>query len=291
MRVLVTGVSGHVGGAIASHLLVAGHEVVGFSRRRVKLLGSSQVWADLGSESAFQRATAEIDPCEVVVHAAATLEKALLAPEISRVNCAGAQRILGLAERWGSKVVYISGVPVIGRPAHLPITEGHPTRPQTAYHASKLYGEHLMEVARAGGIPTASLRLTSPAGPGTPAGRILTVFAERAAAGEPIVLAGKGGRRQNYVDVRDIARAVEASLERGEGVINVAGAAPVSNRELAETCIRVLGSSSDISASGAPDPDEDVVWDVSIERAREELGWAPRRDIADSIAALEIARG
>ena len=114
----------------------------------------------------------------------------------------------------------------------------------------------------------------------------MSVFVRRALAGEPIVLLGRGTRRQNYVDVRDVAAAVVRALDSSAtGVFNVAGAETVSNLELAETAVAELTSSSPITHDGT-DPEEGMSWEVSIERAAAELAWRPRFSAADSIRAI-----
>jgi nucleoside-diphosphate-sugar epimerase len=149
-----------------------------------------------------------------------------------------------------------------------------------------LFGEHLVRLAASPALRTASLRLTSPIGPGTPPGRIFSEFAGRARRGEPLVLAGQGGRRQNYVDVRDIARAVGQCLQTGaSGIFNVAGTADVSNLELARCCIQTLGSASPVAFSGTADPEEHIAWVVSTEKARRSFGYQPVHSLADSIQA------
>jgi UDP-glucose 4-epimerase len=209
-------------------------------------------------------------------------------PSISLTNCLGTQQIVKLAHIWRSlQLVYISGVPVIGRPLQHPITEDHPVQPLTAYHASKLYGEDLMRMAEDNGCRAASLRLTSPSGPGTPEKRILAVFVRRAAASEPLQLLGRGTRKQNYVDVRDVAFAVEACLTKhASGIYNVAAADSISNCELAKLCIDELASSASIEFVGKPDPEEGVEWDVSVSKAYRDLGYWPRFTTRDSIQAI-----
>ncbi|MFC1461804.1 NAD-dependent epimerase/dehydratase family protein [Verrucomicrobiota bacterium] len=162
--------------------------------------------------------------------------------------------------------------------------------PFTAYHASKLFGEHLVRIANRKKPTGATLRLTSPVGPGMPENRILSVFAKQALTGRPIQLAGQGSRRQDYVDVRDIAYAVELCLKgRVKGLYNIAGGTSISNRELAETCVRVLNSSSPIEFSGAPDPEEGIIWDVSIAKASRQFGYEPQHGIEQSISACVAA--
>jgi UDP-glucose 4-epimerase len=296
LRVLVTGASGHVGGAIAQHLLASGHEVVGLSRRLTKesRLLSSALAADVGRDGLAETLVSQQPRCDAIVHAAAALDKEPFAPAISVTNGVGTQQILHLAQLWQvERFVFISGVTVIGRPRRLPITERHPTAPLTAYHASKLYGEHLTAVAAGGGLPAVSLRLTAPVGPGMPGDRILSVFVRRALGGEPLELAGQGTRMQDYVDVRDVARATEAALgRRVTGVLNIGSGRCVSNLELAQQCVSVTGSGSEVRLSGTEDREEGTRWEVSLARARKAIDYAPGESLESSIAAVaqDIAR-
>jgi UDP-glucose 4-epimerase len=289
MRVFLTGATGQVGRAIAAFLADHGHHVAGGSRHSRPVPGLfEQVEACLGTEDALDSITKALQPCEAIVHAAASLSHDNSDPSISLTNCLGTQQVIKLAHTWAARqLVYISSVPVIGRPIQHPITEDHPTQPATAYHASKLYGEHLMRLAEVNGLRAASLRITSPSGPGTPDNRILSVFVRKAAAGEPLQILGKGSRRQNYVDIRDVAAAVEACLtKQASGIYNIAATDSISNYELAQTCISELGSSASIDFAGKPDPEEGTVWDVSVSKASRDLGYRPRFTIRDSIRSI-----
>ncbi len=289
MRVLVTGASGHVGGAIAAELVGRGMDVVALDRRPSGVPGlAEQITMDLSASEADVRLLANTVPCSVIVHAAASLDMAPYATEVSATNCLGTHQLLRCARDWAAEqFIFLSSVPVIGEPRVRPITEEHPVLPLTAYHASKLYGEHLVRLAAPDIPATASLRLTAPVGPGMPAGRIVHAFVQRALAGEPLTLFGKGTRRQNYVDVRDLARAVAACIqERPSGVFNVASDECVSNLELAERCVRVLDSPSQVEFADRDDPEDGVVWDVSIAKARDAFGYEPQFSLEDSLKAV-----
>jgi UDP-glucose 4-epimerase len=295
VRVLVTGASGHVGGAVAERLAAEGHGVVGLSRTPGQAPAVGEwVAADLAADPSAELVPPDVPACDAIVHAAAALAPDPHAVEVALVNCLGTQRVVALAERWGVRsLVYISSLPVVGTPRRLPVDEDHPVDPPTAYHASKLYGERLVELGRRRGTAAAALRLTAPVGPGMPDGRILSVWVGRALRGEPLELAGDGGRRQDYVDVRDVAAGVARCLEAGaSGLFNLASGRATSNRELAELVLAVCGSSSALRPTGHPDPDEHVAWEVSIERAAAAFGYTPEHDLRDSIAAVAAdARG
>ena len=288
MRVLVTGNNGHVGGAIAAHLAAQGWQVVGLDRAvRVGNSLIQQVQAELGCPGLIEQVLSATSPCTAIVHAAAALDKDLYAPAVCLTNCLGTQQILHLARHWQvQSLIYISGVHVIGRPIQHPIAEDHPANPPTAYHAAKLFGEHLTRLAGETGLAGITLRLTSPVGPGMIDNRIFPIFVKRARANEPLHLAGRGLRQQNYVDVRDAAAAVASCLQKPEtGLFNIAGRSATSNLELAQACIRVMGSSSEIQFTGQPDPQEDIRWDVSIAKATGQLGYQPQYGIEQSILA------
>ena len=286
MNILVTGATGQVGSAIAAHLAALGHTVTGLSRRHRPVAGMSRhVGISLGSPDFVARVSRDLERQDAIVHAAACLSEN--APELALVNCTGTRQVADLAREWKCAVVYISGLPVIGRPAQLPVTETHPAAPRSAYHTSKLFGEFMMQQLERDGIAASSLRVTSPAGAGTPKTRLLGVFVARAMQDLPLQLLGTGSRRQNFVDVRDVAAGVERALITGAcGLFNIAGGESIGNHSLAELCVAELRSSSPIEFSPRPDPEEGVAWDVSIAKAERELGYRPAFGIRDSIQAV-----
>lgn len=289
MRVLLTGATGFVGKAIAAHLLAQGYEVVGLHaspRPAFAVGGFEDLLLDIGSVPQVEALAGRMAPCDAIVHAAASLDMKLFAASVPHANCAGVQNMLWLASRWGSRFVLLSSLPVIGSPQVLPITETHPAVPQTAYHASKLFGEQLVQLAQAQGVKGVSLRLTAPVGPGMPQSRLLPMLLASASRGEPISLSGAGTRKQNYIDVRDIAGAVGLCLVRdASGVLNIASTSCIANLALAQQCVARCQSTSDIVFNGR-DPEEGLVWHVAIDKARRELGFEPRFDIEDSITAV-----
>jgi UDP-glucose 4-epimerase len=297
---MVTGTSGLIGGAIALHLCGQGHEVVGLSRRKSPFLPAriTQLETDIASPSFLEKVRNEAPPCEAIVHAAADRNPAIGAASVSTTNCLGTQQIIALAQSWPTvsrstttrAFLFLSGLSVVGVPKEHPITEEHPAQPLSAYLASKLFGEHLVNIACRAGLQGASFRVTAPIGPDMPRDRIVSVFIQRALNGQPIVLNGAGTRRQDYVDVRDIACATEQWLMHpAEGVFNIASGRPISNLELAKLCTGVLNSTSRIEFSGKPDPDDAIAWDVSIEKAKRAFGYEPTVTIEDSILQIAAA--
>ncbi len=285
MRILISGHTGNVCRTVAELLVEEGHEICGVSRHGAgNPAFSSSLEADIGSRHGVE-SILDLGRCDAILHAAAVLDGGLFTSEVTIANCLGTQNMLRIASEWKTVAfIYLSSVPVIGLPRTLPITEDHPIAPESVYHASKLFGEHLCRIAGGQGIRTLVLRLTSPIGPGMPANRILSVFIRRALRGELLELKGRGRRRQDYVDVRDVAWVIQEALKKGaSGLFNIAGGRSVSNFELAERVIGALGSSSRVAFSGVPDRDDDLNWSVSIEKASRSLDYHPRHELEDSV--------
>ncbi|NLW91108.1 MAG: NAD(P)-dependent oxidoreductase [Syntrophomonadaceae bacterium] len=287
MRVLITGHNGNVGSEIARLLSAQGWEVIGLDRSLVNednVLGK-EIGVDISSVSLVDNIAEKIEPCEVIVHTAAMIDYDNHHLSTIMTNCLGTQNILRLAALWKTQtMVYTSSIQVIGTPRTIPITEEHPVEPNTVYHASKLFGEHLCNIAQINGLRTVVLRLTSPVGPRMDRGRIFPVFIKQALAGEPLSIIGKGNRQQNYVDVRDIATAVERFIISDvHGVYNIAGKQAISNLELAQACISLFGSRSNIKYSDVPDREEGLNWDISINKAADMIGYEPIYSLEDSI--------
>jgi len=291
MRVLLTGVTGFVGEAIKLHLLSKGHDVCGVHlRQKTTEFGHDHhhIMADVGSLCAVQKLHAEVRPCDAVIHAAASLNMSLFANDLTHTNCAGVLNLLWLANQWQcQRFVFLSSVPVIGIPKQHPVTEEHNTEPRSAYHASKLFGEHLVRLSEKEGVKGVSLRLTAPVGPRMPRSKLLPTLVSKALTQTPMELSGTGSRKQNYVDVRDIARACELSLAKEvSGVLNIASGNCISNLNLARRCIELCKSKSGIVFNGREDCEDGLEWDVSIDKALQTLGYIPQFNVDDAISSL-----
>lgn len=194
-------------------------------------------------------------------------------------------QIAEIARRTGcAKIIYISGIPIIGKPKVIPITEEHSIEPPSVYHASKIFGEYVFNLLVQEGINVINLRLPSPIGADMPAGKIFSVFVEKCLKNEDISLLGKGGRMQNYIDTDDIAQAIYRSISYNKSAtFNIAANKSYSNLELATICKNVLSSNSNISFNGKEDLEEDCKWIVSIDKARREIDFEPIVSIEESI--------
>jgi len=285
MNILVTGVNGLVGKAIAEELS-KNNSVIGVSldyKNKTNLIIEYHS-VDLSILSSLD--IFEDKQIDVIVHCAASLDLNPLSEDLIINNCMGVRNISAFSLHKNCKqFIFISSIPIIGKPIQIPITEEHPINPLTTYHITKYFGElYLSTVLR--NIAFTIFRLPSPIGVDLNENKIIPMFIKKCINNEDIVLSGKGERVQNYTDVKDIAIATDLAIQRHvSGTYNIAAEKSYSNRVLAETCIELFNSNSRIIYNGI-DPEEENKWIVSIEKAKNDFNFQPTISLEDSIKEI-----
>ncbi|PZG77143.1 reductase [Streptomyces sp. NTH33] len=312
MRVLLIGANGYLGRFVADRLLAD-------PAVQLTALGrgdDADVRFDLatGSPGALTRFLDAVHPGVVVNCAGATRGGAR---ELTRHNTVAVATVCEALRRsgCGARLVQIGCSSEYGpsQPGSSTAEDAVP-RPGGPYGVSKLAAT---ELVLGSGLDAVVLRVFSPAGPGTPAGSPLGRLAEamrRAMqSGDGDLKLGGLGAQRDFVDVRDVARAVHAaSLSAAQGVINIGSGRAVRLRDAAATLARVAGyggtlheldgppgghlrpaighprTDSDHSAPVAfPYPDGCGSWQqADVRTARDRLGWRPRINLEESLADI-----
>ena len=179
MRVLVTGATGFVGGALCRVLAAAGFEVSAGVRRDGDHTGSAEarVLGDLGDDGDPGDLGAAVADVDAIVHLAArshvVAERAAdPLSEYRRINVAGTRRLAEAAMDAGvRRFVFLSSVKVNGEATHgAPFTEDDPPAPGDAYAVSKWEAEQVLgRLAAADRMETVVLRAPLVYGPGVKA--------------------------------------------------------------------------------------------------------------------------
>jgi UDP-glucose 4-epimerase len=314
VKLLVTGGAGYIGSVVAAMLSDAGHEVVvlddlSTGHRDAVVSGARLVTGRVHEADV-------LDPSfDAVLHFAAFIAagESVQRPEkYWENNTVGSLRLLEAMRDAGvGRIVFSSTANIYGDPDLLPIPETAPAKPPNPYAASKLAVEHAIAgQAGAYGLAGVSLRYFNACGAHGRYGERhdpethLIPIALQVASGQraSLPLYGQdyptpdGTCVRDYVHVSDLAAAHLLALEAmkpGENrVYNLGNGSGFSNREVIEVVREVTGHP--IPVDPAPrrpgDPAELV---ASSEKARTELGWAPRRPgLRDIVAdAWEFHRG
>ena len=257
MNILLTGGNGFIGSNIKSYLLKKNHKIIEIRNLRTdsapnnKSIKNSKVYfydlKENNVETLYEKLKNE--DIEVIIHCAAIVNNNISSvKDIVLTNSLGTNTLLLLCKLLKSKkFIYLSSLPVIGKPYNSPITEEHPTKPLSIYHASKLLGENIISFDNDNTFEKLILRITAPVGTNMPKNRFLSKLIIDCNANNEINLLGRGERIQNYIHTADICRFIEISIIKNcKGVFNLGGPESISNIDLAKLCIKKTNSKSNI---------------------------------------------
>ncbi len=285
MRVLVTGAAGFLGSHVADHLAGAGHDVVVFDQRPAPRHRS--IAGDLLS---IDDLSAALKGCDAVCHLGAIGDVYLAAERPSlaaSVNVTGTANVCEAALKEGVKrAVVASTWEVYGHPRYQPMDEDHPRDPDHPYNITKLGGEQIARsYALLKGLDVVALRLGTAYGTRMRPNSVFQIFARRALAKEPITIQGSGQQGRQFTHARDVARAFEAALSKGQrgAAYNVVAERMITIRELAEA---VIGLAPTEVSYGASRPGDVPSATVTSARAQRELGWTAHVVFEDALREI-----
>lgn len=298
MRALVTGGAGFIGSNLVDALLARGDEVTVVddlsTGRRENLAdalarGAELVEADVrdrGSvRSAFERARPE-----TVFHLAAQIDvrRSVTDPAFdAEVNVGGTAQLLEAAREAGVKrfVNASTGGAIYGEARTLPAPEDHAVAPESPYGLSKWCAEGYCELyRRLHGLSTVSLRYGNVYGPRQdPLGEagVIAIFCGRLLDGGRPTVFGDGLQTRDYVHVDDVVAAnlLAAESEAG-GAFNIGRGVETSVLDLVDALGPHVGRPFEPEHAAERDGEiRHIALDAG--RARAELGWYPRVELAE----------
>ena len=267
MRVMVTGGAGFIGSHSVEALLAADAEVVAFDNfstgKRDNLPAHARlsiVEGDVRDRSSVGKA---MEGCTHVLNLAAQISVPV---SIREPGNSGHHNIVGFAnvldcarEHAVERVVFASSAAVYGDPKELPLTEASPTEPMSPYGLEKLVNEQQCELfgrlARLSGLGLRYFNVYGPRqDPTSQYAGVISRFASRLLAGEPLTVFGDGLQTRDFIYVADVARTNVAALKaRFTGVCNVGTGRSVTLLELVDALADCLGSRPQVKF-GPPQP-------------------------------------
>jgi farnesol dehydrogenase len=272
MRVLVTGVSGYLGGRVARRLEQGGHTVRGFvrdpSRWRERPPKAEAAKGDV-TDLAALRAAAQ--GCQAVVHAAAHVKVwDRRKSRFAEVNVGGLRHAADAAAAVGAPLFYVSSFMALGPTDGRVFDEETPRAAGDAhnqYEKSKWAADVLARRLAGEGQRIVRLYPGVIFGPGTlTAGNHVTATLRQHAQGKLPGLLGPGDRRQCFAYVEDVADGIAAAIDRARpGSAYILGG---ENRTVAEL-FRVFEA-----ASGIPAPRRHIPYGLAGLVGRVQRLWA-----------------
>ncbi|MFD5304744.1 MULTISPECIES: NAD-dependent epimerase/dehydratase family protein [Streptomyces] len=290
MRILVLGSTGFLGGHVAERLrALPGARVLEGGRS-----AGAGVPVDLATDRAdrLARVLAEADVDTVVNCAGATGGDPVTLAEVNARGPAVLCEALRRA-RPSARLVHLGSAAEYGPGTErVPVPESAPTRPVNVYGASKLAGTVTVATSE---LDAVVLRVGNPVGPGAPPtglpGRVTGLLRAAGADPDAVLRLGDLSAYRDFVDVRDVARAVERAVAAAgplPSVLNVGGGGAVPVRRLVRTLADIAGFRGRIEEQGAGSARSgQVSWQCSdITAARAALAWRPSYSLDESLAAL-----
>ncbi len=245
--VLVTGASGQIGSYVLE-LLSRKYEVIGVDLKPYPFNEEFKDLVKIGDLRSYEFVKNIVKDVDAIIHLAAqvSVEKSWINPVYdAENNIISTVNLLKAGAEYGiKKFIYISSAAVYGNPKYVPIDEEHPTNPISPYGVSKLAGEYYCKVF-SDKIPTVIVRpfnvFSARMDPKNPYSGVIAKFIERARRGLPPIIYGDGKQTRDFIHAKDVARAIEIVLKKGENgeVYNIGSGKETSILELAEMIIDI----------------------------------------------------
>ena len=321
MRVLVTGASGLLGGAVASTVVANGHDVRCFQRRPSGVRGAEDVLGSLTDPAAVDRAMAEMD---AVIHLAAKVSLAGDPADFEAVNVEGTRTVITAARRFGvTRLVMVSSPSVAHSGSSIAGADALPANPVTArghYARTKAKAELLALAADGPDLRVVAVRPHLVWGPGDT--QLVQRIVDRARA-HRLPLLGRGAALIDSIYLDNAASGIAAALERADEVhgrsyvltngeprpvaeliagMCAAAGVPAPRWSIPAGVARAAGSLIETAWRVRPGSDEPPMTRFLAEqlstahwfdqrRSRADLGWMPRVSLDEGFRRLAASYG
>jgi UDP-glucose 4-epimerase len=279
MNIAVIGGSGFIGKQLVKKLCQEAHEVRVLDNRDDGAAIPLHATISHCDITNYQETLKAVNGADAVVHLVGTvLNVARKNPHLAiELDGFGLANVLeACVNSRVPKVVYASSFYVYdGLPASQEVSEETQTNIFSAemFGAVKMMGEKLVyEYSRLHGLEYVVLRFGAAYGPDPRCTCVVYDFIRDGLRGLPLVVWGKGARRNQYTHVSDIANASASALEQSNEVFNIISSENVSLREVAEALSRDHGFKVQYDTSKHEAPSLPY---ISPSRAIRELNWEP----------------
>ncbi len=304
MNVLVTGGSGFIGSNLVRQLLAErpGWRVVNLDK--LTYAGNAENLADLEGNPRYRFVRGDIcdgplvvdllekERIDGVMHLAAEshVDRSILAPSVFiETNVRGTQVLLEAARELGVKrFLHVSTDEVYGSlgPTGF-FTEQTPLAPSSPYSASKAASDLLaLAYAHTFGVPVVVTRCSNNYGAYQFPEKLIPLMIANALRDLPLPVYGDGMNVRDWIHVEDHGRGLLAAFEQGKDgeVYNFGASSERHNIDIVKLVLELVGKPQSLITYVKDRPGHDRRYAIDAEKARRELGWAPRRRFEDALA-------
>ncbi len=213
--------------------------------------------------------------------------------QTTKTSVHGAINMLGLAKRTGAKIFQASTSEVYGDPEVHPQKEGYrgsvsTTGPRACYDEGKRCAETLFfDYLRQHNLRIRVARIFNTYGPRMlpDDGRVVSNFIVQALKGNPITIYGNGLQTRSFCFVDDLIEGFVRLMGADDaitGPMNLGNPNEFTIRQLAETVLKLTGSSSKLIDKPLPE-DDPTQRCPDIYMAKKELDWQPTIELEEGL--------
>ena len=297
MVILVTGGAGFLGSHLCERLLNKGHEVLCLDnfftgrRRNVNHLISNPnfefIRHDVVDPFKF-----EVDQIYNLACPASPVHYQYNPIKTVKTSVMGAINCLGLAKRVGARVLQASTSEVYGDPEVHPQPEDYrgnvnPIGLRACYDEGKRCAETLFfDYHRENKVDVRVVRIFNTYGPKMlpDDGRVVSNFIVQALKGEDLTIYGDGSQTRSFCYMDDLLEAMVRTMDQEEtvGPINIGNPKEFTIRQLAETVLKKVQSSSKLVEKPLPS-DDPTQRKPDISKAKQILDWEPKVELEEGL--------
>jgi UDP-glucuronate decarboxylase len=297
-RILVTGGAGFIGSHLCKRLVARGDEVVCvdnfYTGRKQNVLGliGNPLFEILRHDVTFPL-YAEVDQIYNLACPASPVHYQFDPVQTTKTSVHGAINMLGLAKRLRAPILQASTSEVYGDPEVHPQHESYwgrvnPIGPRSCYDEGKRCAETLFfDYHRQHQMSIRVVRIFNTYGPHMQPGdgRVVSNFIVQALRGQDITVYGDGSQTRSFCFVDDLVEALLRMMDNSAnhpGPVNIGNPSESTILQIAETIIRLTGSSSRVVFKPLP-VDDPRQRQPDIGLARELLDWEPTTRLEDGL--------
>ncbi len=297
-RILVTGGAGFIGSHLCERLVAAGNDVLcvdnfftGTHDNVAHLIGNPHF--ELLRHDVVEPLRVEVDRIFNLACPASPVHYQFNPAQTVKTSVHGAINMLGLAKRTKARILQASTSEVYGDPTVHPQTEDYwgnvnPIGPRACYDEGKRCAETLFfDYHRQHGVEIKVIRIFNTYGPRMHPndGRVVSNFIMQALRGEDLTIYGDGTQTRSFCYVDDLVEGMLRMMDSPAdniGPINLGNPVEFTMLELAELVLKLTGSQAKLVRRPLPQ-DDPKQRQPNIERAKEQLGWAPTIALRDGL--------
>jgi len=296
-RVVITGAAGFIGSHLAETLLDRDYSVIGIDSL---LTGDTANISHLHNRD-FTFIKHDVTnyiyidgPVDFVLHWASPASPndylELPIPTL-KVGALGTHKALGLAKAKNARFVIASTSEVYGDPLEHPQKETYwgnvnPVGPRGVYDEAKRFAEAMtMAYHRYHGVDTKIVRIFNTYGPRMRLndGRAVPAFMSQVLRNQDVTVFGDGSQTRSFTYITDLVDGIiRLMLSSENDPVNIGNPVEMTIKQIAETIIRMTGSSSKIVYRPLP-TDDPKQRRPDITRARTLLGWEPKVQLEEGL--------